>query len=123
MASSVKAEIGLLRVAWAASSENARRQFLSELVGKICAPLAAPAERRSPDGALSAFLTASLARGGSADRIQASRLYGRYVSWCDRAGETPLSNRGFVIEMQQRGYKGLHSNVHWWIGVKPLQPL
>lgn len=117
--SDVNSEVGLLQVAWSAASEPARRKFLAELFRDVARPATSP--RRSGvvvADALSSFFDDCLVRGCSADRIQASVLYDRYVRWCDVRADAPLSSKRFALHLKERGIKRLHSNVRWWIGLR-----
>ncbi|WP_298244823.1 hypothetical protein [uncultured Bradyrhizobium sp.] len=114
----VNSEVGLLQVAWSASSEPARRKFLAELFRDVVRPATTRRGGVVVADALSSFFDDSLVRGSSADRIQASILYAAYVRWCDVRGEAPLSARRFALHLKERGIKRLHSNVRWWIGLR-----
>jgi hypothetical protein len=55
-------------------------------------------------------------------REQSSGVYAAFIEWTERKGEqVPPSRRRFAEAMQRLGYRKLHSNVNWWVGVK-LRP-
>jgi hypothetical protein len=117
----VLGELDFVRSAWSAAGSIARRQFLAELLPAICR--VEPQQQRAtkvPDGygsALDSFLKRHVVPSPG-DRVQSSALYAHYRRTCLAAKSDPLTHTRFSRLLKERGYKKLHSNIVYWVGIK-----
>ena len=72
------------------------------------------------DGPLSAFLEAKYVLESEAYTI-AKDLYSRYLSWFQDAGQEPLVQRSFGLQLTKLGFvrKRRGRGRHWWMGLQP----
>ena len=52
------------------------------------------------------------------ERLQSSKLYASFCTWAAKQNEVPPASRLFHAALCGLGYRPLHSNVNWWIGVR-----
>ncbi len=52
-------------------------------------------------------------------RVKAGALYERYVTWCQRSGEAPITKRamGLRLKDDERFQPDKDRGARWWIGL------
>jgi putative DNA primase/helicase len=50
-------------------------------------------------------------------RCRAAALYARYKTWCERAGEKPITQTAFGTSLRERRYQSYPSNGTWYRGI------
>ena len=114
-----RGELDFLRAAWSAAGEIARKSFLSDLMLPSCKrEPRRPATVAEVDGSLLGEFLRKFVVDSPGDRIQSSAFYERYRRMCLSAKAEPISHTRFSRLLKARGYKKLHSNIVWWIGIK-----
>jgi putative DNA primase/helicase len=84
------------------------------------AVLAATQEYREEMDTLAGFLDERCIQGDAAHvKVKATVLAQEYQAWCRQTGETPLDNRTFISNLEQRGYRRDRgtSNQYYWNGL------
>ena len=75
---------------------------------------AATAEYRGEMDVLAAFLEDQCVEQAGA-KVQSSKLYAAYKTWCDENGEYAVSNKAFSLRLRERGVENMRksSGMHW----------
>ena len=98
----------------------------SARIGEVPDKNVAPAEERGQipmplvgEQPLAGFIEAKCVLGAESYTI-ASELYSNYVGWCAGAGQHPLAQRSFGIQLTKLGFtrKRRGRGRHWWKGLK-----
>lgn len=83
--------------------------------------LEATAEYRSDSDPLGRFLAVCTLPATDQERVQSSELHRLFVAWCKANGEREWTATGFGRAMGERGFRAIHSNVNYWLGLKAVK--
>jgi putative DNA primase/helicase len=112
LADKLRAELGGI-LSWAVEGCLAWQR---EGLGSAAAVTGATWEYRAEQDSLSRFLEEECLLGAG-NKVRASDLHGRYVYWCQRAGEEPVSRKAFGTALGRRGYQRFTSDGTWYRGI------
>ncbi|MES5486560.1 hypothetical protein QMZ05_27695 [Bradyrhizobium sp. INPA03-11B] len=116
-----KAEIDLIRVAWTAAGESARRQFLAELMSPACKrPKRGGWTASTPgdeDATVGEFVKACVI-ADVGQRVRSTVLYEAYRGFSINSGKEPVSHKTFSLRLSGMGYRRHYSNVIWFVGLR-----
>jgi hypothetical protein len=100
------------------TEREAVQTSLSQLLDPSRGEPRGPSTSRSIGDPLTRFLSECTERVSDQERIQSSHLHQACCSWARLNGEDEWTATALGLELKRRGFKSLHSNVNYWLGLR-----